>query len=265
MPPKIKKANLRRQTPINQYFNRRRGRPKKKRQRVNPESESIIVVNNSLPPATTTNLNTSTTTTSTASSVITKTITTISTTTPVESSDEDESDDETNRKRIKTVKTSGGARVQWLDPVNFRLMNLAIMMNKNPLMSIESQEKVMMGAPKLTVPRSTLNDCLRRLGDKTEIAYNNCFPTQTRGILLNQQQLQFIKDVIQARDFMNNGMPRHEAIALISDISSSTTKAAENHFDYLIRAGKLPELDKGGRTIVAQATTSDRCMIMLAQ
>ena len=62
-------------------------------------------------------------------------------------------------------------------------MNLAIMMNKNPLMSIESQEKVMMGAPKLTVPRSTLNDCLCCLGHKTEITYNNCFPTRTRGIL----------------------------------------------------------------------------------
>ena len=60
-------------------------------------------------------------------------------------------------------------------------------------------------------------------------------------------------------------MPRHEVITLISDISSSTTKVAENHFDYLIRVGKLPELDKGGRTIVAQVTTSDRCMIMLAQ
>lgn len=105
-------------------------------------------------------------------------------------------------------------------------MNLLVVMKRNHVLSLESQWKVLMGELRLTVLCSTLNDCLCCFGDKIDINYDNCFLSQTSGILLDQQQLQFIKDVIQARDFMNRCMPRHDAITLISDISSSTSKTA---------------------------------------
>lgn len=86
--------------------------------------------------------------------------------------------------------------MQWLDPINFRLTNLAVMMKGNRLLPIESQDEVMMA----------LNDCLCCLGDKTDITYDNCFPSQTRDNLFNPQELKLIKDVIQSIDFMNNGI-----------------------------------------------------------
>ena len=83
--------------------------------------------------------------------------------------------------------------------------------------------------------------------------------------MLNQHQLQRINYMIQARDFTYNGIPLHEMITFILGIISSTTQAVEKNFDYLTQSGKLAELDKGGRTIVAQATPSDICMITLVQ
>lgn len=55
--------------------------------------------------------------------------------------------------------------MQWPRPLSFRMMHLAVMMNRDHLMSHVSQDEVMMGEPRLTVPPAALNDCFRRLGN----------------------------------------------------------------------------------------------------
>ena len=42
-------------------------------------------------------------------------------------------------------------------------------------------------------------------------------------------------------------------------------KKVENHYDYLIRMGRLDKLKREGRVVNAQATTSERCQITLSQ
>ena len=42
-------------------------------------------------------------------------------------------------------------------------------------------------------------------------------------------------------------------------------KTAENHYDFFIRANKLPQLKRGGRVVSAQATTTNRTEITTAK
>ena len=51
-------------------------------------------------------------------------------------------------------------------------------------------------------------------------------------------------------------MSRCEVIHMISDLDCVKNKTAENHFDYLVREKRLPELNGFGRTIVAQPTNN---------
>ncbi len=50
-------------------------------------------------------------------------------------------------------------------------------------------------------------------------------------------------------------------IALMSKLFSVLSKAAENHFDYLIKSKQFPDLKWGGRVVSAQATTANRTAI----
>ncbi len=70
--------------------------------------------------------------------------------------------------------------------------------------------------------------------------------------------LQFIAT---SRDEMNKGMTRKGMITLMSKLFSVLSKAAENHFDYLIKSKQFPELKWGGRVVSAQATTTNRTAI----
>jgi hypothetical protein len=60
-----------------------------------------------------------------------------------------------------------------------------------------------------------------------------------------------------SRDEMNKGMTRKEMITLMSELFSVLSKAAENHFDYLIKSKQFPELKWGGCVVSAQATTTN--------
>jgi hypothetical protein len=72
-------------------------------------------------------------------------------------------------------------------------------------------------------------------------------------------------DIATARDTANNGMGRKEMIAMILEITlCGTTKAAENHYDYLVRKGQLA-LAAGGRVVTVQKTTTKRSQITIGQ
>ncbi len=62
-----------------------------------------------------------------------------------------------------------------------------------------------------------------------------------------------IAQIVQFGDKNNNGMTRKEVVTLILDWTGcGSYKTAENHFEYLVRNGKMPELKKGGRVVMAQ-------------
>ena len=42
-------------------------------------------------------------------------------------------------------------------------------------------------------------------------------------------------------------------------------KTADNHYDFFIRAKKLPQLKRGGQVVSAQATTNNRTAITIAK
>ena len=60
-------------------------------------------------------------------------------------------------------------------------------------------------------------------------------------------------------------MYRKEMISSISELEGTNVKTAENHYDFLIRANKLPQLKRGGRVVSAQATTTNRAEITTAK
>ena len=83
--------------------------------------------------------------------------------------------------------------------------------------------------------------------------------------LLSKNNLDLVKGIIKARDMRNNGMNRKDVIGLISYLGQVKSVTAENHFDYLIRSGKLADLKKNGRVVLAQKTTTKRGEVTLEQ
>jgi len=84
--------------------------------------------------------------------------------------------------------------------------------------------------------------------------------------LLSPNQVLFLQEAIVSRDNGNNPMTRHEVIQLITEISQTFDEVkAKNHFDYLIREGRLTILKRGGRVMTAQATTTKRSAITMEQ
>ena len=112
-------------------------------------------------------------------------------------------------------------------------------------------------------PVSTLYDALKRLGSK-EIKRENVFPLRVSS-LLSSEQVQWLEDVIKTRDLANNGCTRKEVLDIISEITGNGDKrACSNHYDYLIRNGRLQGLKANGRVVTAQAIDTDRSQITVA-
>jgi hypothetical protein len=79
--------------------------------------------------------------------------------------------------------------------------------------------------------------------------------------LLSQVDIDFLQVAIACRDKKNMGMMRKEIVQTIMDIGGAKYKSAENHYDYLIRSGRLSELKNKGKTVKARATTEKRSQI----
>ena len=60
-------------------------------------------------------------------------------------------------------------------------------------------------------------------------------------------------------------MSRKEMIHFISELEGTNMKTADNHYDFLIRANKLPQLKRSGRFVSAQATTTNCTEITTAK
>jgi hypothetical protein len=117
------------------------------------------------------------------------------------------------------------------------------------------------------VPWTTLNNLLIAAKAKIGLFSSNydAFqrPTQvlSPSTLTTQEDRDLLQNIAKARDEMNRGMSRKEMIILMSELFSTSFKAAENHFDYLIKMKQLNELKRGGLVISCQATTTNRTVI----
>lgn len=99
-----------------------------------------------------------------------------------------------------------------------------------------------------------------------DFTYEDLFPNQLKHGLLTDMQVRDLSDIIVYRDRNNNGVERREAIQYIMEISGcGSRKTAENHLDYLIRSKRFPNLKRDGRVMKAQATTTKRSQITIAQ
>ena len=91
------------------------------------------------------------------------------------------------------------------------------------------------------------------------------FP-KTKKNLLTEDSIQVLQDIICSRDQTNDVVSCKETVVIVSNISQAKSpKQAENHLDYLIRAGQLKRLKRNGRIITAQATTTERSQINVRQ
>lgn len=112
------------------------------------------------------------------------------------------------------------------------------------------------------ISRQTLNSIKKRFKESGRSA--DVF--KTKPCLSAVDDVDLMQSIICCRDKNGNGMSQKEVISMVMDIcGASSMKAAENHFDYLIRSGKLQKLKRGGRVIKAQPTTTKRCCINVAQ
>ena len=84
--------------------------------------------------------------------------------------------------------------------------------------------------------------------------------------ILSKEKRVLLSEKSEAIDLINNGVSRAEIISLIMQMSGmSNPKHADNRYDYLIRAGKLPNLKNCGRVVSEQATTTKISQIKLDQ
>ena len=75
-----------------------------------------------------------------------------------------------------------------------------------------------------------------------------------------------LQNIIWKREERNNRVLSKETIQLIADLGgASSDKQAENHLDYLISMVRLDKLKRNGRVVAAQATTTERSQINVAQ
>ena len=133
--------------------------------------------------------------------------------------------------------------------------------------------------PGIEIPRQTLLTHVRREKEhqaavvNTETEYLAAFDRKKPPEMLamtDGRKLKSLTDekfrndmqkIIIARDRMNNGMTRKEAVGMISDFYGVSNKKADNHYCYLVTKGYFNELKRGGKVVTAQATTTNRTAI----
>jgi hypothetical protein len=79
--------------------------------------------------------------------------------------------------------------------------------------------------------------------------------------LTTAKMRELIADTIKFRDEAQNRMTRKEVIQLLVQLTGGSAKSCENHYDWMIRAKKLPQLKNNGRVQYTLATTTKRACI----
>ena len=85
------------------------------------------------------------------------------------------------------------------------------------------------------------------------------------GSLMSESTRAFIAQTAKRRDEAQIGMTRKEVIRMMMHLTGGSSDQCENHYDYLICTGKMPELKNHGRVQRAQQTTTKRSCIRIEQ
>eukprot|EP00957_Ditylum_brightwellii_P042594 3225340-Ditylum_brightwellii.AAC.1 len=86
----------------------------------------------------------------------------------------------------------------------------------------------------LQMPESTLLSAVKHIKAGEEIYIETIFGKESKG-LLSCENCQVLQGIIACCNKGNNGMDRKEIVRVIADMTGcSSTKKAENHYDYLI-------------------------------
>jgi hypothetical protein len=92
-----------------------------------------------------------------------------------------------------------------------------------------------------------------------------CDGCYEKGLKTEDDQKEIAK-IIWCRDMNNNSMCRNDAITLVMDSTGCKEHGkARNHYAYLVRNKKLPDLKRNGRVVTAQKTTTKRGQITIEQ
>jgi hypothetical protein len=83
--------------------------------------------------------------------------------------------------------------------------------------------------------------------------------------LMSKPMRAFIAGIAKCHDEAQIGMSCKEVIQLMKILTLATTKQCDNHFDYLVRMKKMPELKNHGRVQRAQAMTTKCSCIQMEQ
>jgi hypothetical protein len=67
---------------------------------------------------------------------------------------------------------------------------------------------------------------------------------------------ELIANTIKFRHEAQNGMTRKEVIQLLMQLTGGSAKCCKNHYDWMIRSKKLPQLKNNGRVQYSQAKTT---------
>jgi len=166
----------------------------------------------------------------------------------------------------KKQSTRNATPTDWASADNFPLLKAAMeaYMNRDTNQDTLLSDMIV---PLRTVERAVarIKDMLKggiRFGDITA----DMMHKQKKQGLLGESDLKFIEDVIVTRDEANNGMGRGEVIHLISEVSQCSDRIkCKNHWDHLVRSGKMKALKAGGKVKKAQTTTTKITQITVEQ
>jgi hypothetical protein len=121
---------------------------------------------------------------------------------------------------------------------------------------------------------SLSHDCNIMYVPRTTLIYYQDFMTKTGKSIdelvppfgvITESEIKFLVDAIRQRNILNCGMSCKEIIGVVQGMTGKQFKNCENHYDYLIKQKRLPELTKGGRVMTAQAITSKRTEVTIHQ
>lgn len=159
-------------------------------------------------------------------------------------------------------------KIRWLKEENFDMLRDDVSAFFNSGESTESDHTFIVATRSLKryaqIFKEIMNEkelCLEQVTRAMIIAKTK---SKKKG-LLDYDQLEALEDIIVGRDERNEALTRGEVIDIIMEMSGANRKVCENHFDWLIRSENLPRLKGNGRARKAQATTSKRTQVTVAQ
>ena len=171
-----------------------------------------------------------------------------------------------NEKKKQKAK-GRGTYTNWALPENRDALDAAVLAKINQEDPQAAASKV---NPLISIPRGTLNrevnlelkrrEMLLEAEDHHEDDYDIFDPKAeelTSRSLTNQKFRDLLQSIINSCDDRNDGMGQKDVITTIADLHNVTFKTyAENHYNYLVRNKKLPNLERGGRIVTAEAATT---------